>query len=77
LGALDGNPKEAMVLMQRPIAKAAMQLPDPKQFVDAEVVFREFCCPGCGVRLATEVAEPDTPILAEIRLARSASDAGR
>ena len=69
LGAIDGNPKEAMVLMQRPLGDAALQLPDPAQFVDAEVVWREFCCPGCGVRLATEVAEPDTPILAEIRLA--------
>ena len=41
---------------------------DPAGFVDQEVVWRDFCCPGCGVRLATEVAYPGEAPFQELRL---------
>ena len=40
-----------------------------REFVDEEVVWRDFCCPGCGVRLATEVAYPGEPPFHELELA--------
>jgi acetone carboxylase gamma subunit len=42
--------------------------PDPARFVDDEVVFREFCCPGCGVRLASETGYPGEAPFHELRL---------
>ena len=41
---------------------------NPAKFVDDEVVWRDFCCPGCGVRLATEVAYPGEAPFHELRL---------
>jgi len=68
LGPLDGNPKLAMASRERPTASLDPSYPDPARFVDQEVVFREFCCPGCGVRLATETAYPGEPPFHELRL---------
>ena len=42
--------------------------PDPARFVDDEVVFREFCCPGCGVRLASETGYPGEAPFHELQL---------
>ncbi len=51
-----------MALLERPTQSLGPSHPDPAKFVDQEVVWRDFCCPGCGVRLATEVAYPgDAP----------------
>lgn len=35
---------------------------DPSVYVDAEVVFRQFFCPGCYVALHTEVVPADAPV---------------
>ena len=50
------------------LARSTRPIPDPAKFVDDEVVFREFCCPGCGVRLATETAYPGDAPFHELRL---------
>jgi hypothetical protein len=42
--------------------------PDPRTFVDDDVVWRDLLCPGCGTRLATEVAYPGAPLFDELRL---------
>jgi N-methylhydantoinase B len=68
LGPLDGNPKLAMATRERPTTALDPSYPEPARFVDGEVVFREFCCPGCGVRLATETAYPGEPPFHELRL---------
>ena len=44
------------------------QFRDPGIYVDDTIVWREFICPGCATRLATEVCRPDDEVLAEIRL---------
>jgi N-methylhydantoinase B len=68
LGALDGNPKLAMASREQPTTTLDPSYPEVSKFVDDEVVFREFCCPGCGVRLATETAYPGEPPFHELRL---------
>jgi N-methylhydantoinase B len=68
LGPLGGNPKLEMASRERPTSSLNPAYPDPAKFVDQEVVFREFCCPGCGVRLATEVGYPGEAPFHELRL---------
>ncbi|HYC81587.1 MAG TPA: hydantoinase B/oxoprolinase family protein, partial [Solirubrobacterales bacterium] len=68
LGSLEGNPKLEMASRERPTASLNPAYPEPSAFVDDEVVFREFCCPGCGVRLATETAYPGDAPFHELRL---------
>ncbi|MGE5407461.1 MAG: hydantoinase B/oxoprolinase family protein, partial [Syntrophothermus sp.] len=68
LGPLEGNAKERMAMRERPTRSLKAGYPDPARFVDDEVVFRDFCCPGCGVRLATETAYPGEALFQELRL---------
>jgi len=57
-----------MAVRERPTQSLKPGYPDPAKFVDQEVVFRDFCCPGCGVRLATEVGYPGEAPFQELRL---------
>jgi N-methylhydantoinase B len=68
LGPLAGNPKLEMAMRERPTESLKPSYPDPAGFVDDEVVFRDFCCPGCGVRLATETAYPGAAPFHELQL---------
>jgi N-methylhydantoinase B len=34
----------------------------PNLFVDEEVVFRQWCCPGCQVALLTEIVPAGEPV---------------
>jgi N-methylhydantoinase B len=36
---------------------------DPAQFLDTEVVFRQFCCPGCWTAVLTQVVPVDHPVV--------------
>ncbi len=47
---------------------------DPAVFLDETFVFRRFCCPGCFVKIATEVARIDEPIFSEMRLGSAVQD---
>jgi acetone carboxylase gamma subunit len=42
------------------------QLPGASSAVHPDVVFRQFCCPGCGTLLDCETALPDDPFLDDI-----------
>jgi N-methylhydantoinase B len=68
LAGLGKDPKQRMVRIERPIQSLGHPRPDPRQFVDDDVVWRDFCCPGCGVRLATEVSYPGEPSFAELEI---------
>ena len=39
---------------------------DPKFFLDVEMEFRRYCCPGCQTLMTTEIARAGDPILEEI-----------
>jgi N-methylhydantoinase B len=68
LGALSEHPKQRMVSRERPLADIGERFHDPSTYVDDEIVWREFFCPGCATRLATEVCRPSDERLVDIRL---------
>ncbi len=41
---------------------------DPSFYLDRRFVFRRYCCPGCHVQVATEIAPADEPAYPEMRL---------
>jgi N-methylhydantoinase B len=49
------NFKEHVPFKVRPIQEANPLITDPKTFVDDEVVFRQYFCPGCATLLENEV----------------------
>lgn len=55
LGSADANFKEGAVCKVRPIQHANPLIVDPKTFIDDEVVFRQYFCPGCATLLENEV----------------------
>lgn len=68
LGSVDGNLKANLALRERDVEELGDLWIDPAQLLDEDIVFREFLCPGCGTRLATESCRRDDPIVSEIRL---------
>ena len=68
LGAVRDDPKQAMALLERPLSSLTPGAPEWSAFVDDEVIWRDLLCKGCGVRLATEVAYPGSPLFREIAL---------
>lgn len=69
VGSLAGHAKEMMAVHQHPIADIGTHFHDPASYVDDEIVWREFFCPGCATRLASEICRPDDEVLVEIKLA--------
>jgi N-methylhydantoinase B len=65
---LGESPKTGMAVLERPLTTLTPGAPDPREFVDDDVVWRDLLCPGCGVRLATEVAYPGAALFEEIRV---------
>jgi len=68
LCTLGESPKRGMAVLERPVQTLTPGAPDPRTFVDDDVVWRDLLCPGCGTRLATEVAYPGAPLFDELRL---------
>jgi N-methylhydantoinase B len=68
LGPLASNPKLAMAMLEHPVHELMPGLAPVAAFVDDEVVWRQFLCPGCGVRLANEAAYPGEPPVQEFAL---------
>jgi len=68
LGELSEDPKAGMAMVERPLADLAPGWPDVGHFVDDDVVWREWACPGCGVRLAADVAYPGEAPFTELRI---------
>jgi N-methylhydantoinase B len=68
LGALSSHPKQKMARIERPLADVGERFHDPAVYVDDELIWREFFCPGCAARLATEVCRPSDEVLTDIRL---------
>jgi N-methylhydantoinase B len=68
LCTLGESPKDGMAVLERPVQSLTPGAPDPRTFVDDDVVWRDFLCPGCGVRLATEVAYPGALPFRELEL---------
>jgi N-methylhydantoinase B len=68
IGALSSHTKEKLGVWEHPVEEIGKEFRDPGIYVDDTIVWREFVCPGCATRLATEICRPDDEVLAEIRL---------
>jgi acetone carboxylase gamma subunit len=68
LGPADANYKLTALIEESPVSEANPLIGDPQRFVDQEMVYRHFYCPGCGGLLDTEVARAEDPPLWDIQL---------
>ena len=62
-----GNYKAGALMKSEPVT-GIPSAQDPTFFLDDSFVFRRFCCPGCFVQIATEVARADEPSFLEMQL---------
>lgn len=53
------NYKLHVPVERSPLAEAGPMVNDPDEYVDDDLEFRRFYCPGCATQLATEVVETD------------------
>jgi N-methylhydantoinase B len=51
------------------VTAANPRIDAPEHYIDAELQFRLFSCPGCGTVAKTEIARADDPVLSDIELA--------
>jgi N-methylhydantoinase B len=57
-----GDHLAAMAFHEGPNTEAGPQIwPDPAQYVDAPIVFRQWYCPSCYVAVLTQVVPKDHP----------------
>ena len=69
LGDARRNFKEFTLMEEGPIHEAGLRV-NPYR-VGGRFVFRQFYCPGCLIRLETEVALKDAPILWDVQIGLS------
>ncbi|HZO07202.1 MAG TPA: hydantoinase B/oxoprolinase family protein, partial [Solirubrobacterales bacterium] len=61
LGAADGNYKGSCAHADVPLEQTNLLAIDASKWVDADVVLREFYCPGCATMLETEMTVREAP----------------
>jgi N-methylhydantoinase B len=68
LGETSANYKDACIREDHPVSDSNALIGAPDRFIDDEVAFRQFFCPGCGRLVDNEVAVSTDPVLADICL---------
>ena len=68
LGPVDGNFKDHTVNRERPVKSISPEFQVVEEVISSRMVFREFFCPGCGLRLDTEIARVGDAVLADLLL---------
>jgi len=68
LGSTDENYKENCLIDTREVSASNPLVGDPSEFIDDEVQFRLFICPGCGTQIENEIAVSIDPILKDIEI---------
>jgi N-methylhydantoinase B len=68
LGSIEDNYKLSCIQKDLPIEASNPIVGDPKRFIDPEVQFRQFACPGCGLLIENEIAVADEPLLRDVEL---------
>jgi len=68
LGALDENYKLGCNREDRHISASNPLIGEPRDFINDDVEFRQFSCPGCGALIENEVAVAGDPVLRDIDL---------
>lgn len=72
LGSVSENYKDHCIAEEKPVINAVPLAGDPHRFIDAEPVFRQFSCPGCGRLVENEVAIAGSPYVRDIAIAPGA-----
>ncbi|MBS1678834.1 MAG: hydantoinase B/oxoprolinase family protein [Actinobacteria bacterium] len=72
LGPADGDYKRACARAEVPLEEVNVLAVDPGQWVDADVVLRQFYCPDCATTLDTEMTLRGAESLRDIALERPA-----
>jgi N-methylhydantoinase B len=68
LGSIEDNYKRSCIQKDLPIEASNPIVGDPKRFIDPQVQFRQFACPGCGLLIESEIAVADEPVLRDVEL---------
>lgn len=64
LGGAASGYKEQAAKVTHPVSDGNQLTGDPSRYVDAEIVWVEYCCPNCGVRVESELLrEGDAPLM--------------
>jgi N-methylhydantoinase B len=67
LAAGGGDYRHGLLVHDSPVSELPLA-ETPNRFLDDDMVFRQFCCPGCHVLVVTEVVRADDPPLQEMVL---------
>jgi N-methylhydantoinase B len=68
LGPTHANYKHSCIREDNPIERSNPLLGDSARYIDAQPVFRQFYCPGCGGLVENEVAVAEDDVLQDIEL---------
>jgi N-methylhydantoinase B len=68
LGPTAGNFKDGCIREDHPVSASNPLIGAPERFIDDDVAFRQFFCPGCGALIDNEVAVDADPVLADISI---------
>jgi N-methylhydantoinase B len=68
IGDYRANYKLGLLMHEGPLTVVPLVI-DPAHFLDEEMVFRRFCCPGCHVQMATELVKAEEPLVTEFSFA--------
>lgn len=69
LGTISENFKRNLAIEEVGVEEAGPHYVDPSRYVNADMVFRKFYCPGCGTMLFTETAQDGDPVVNEFEIA--------
>ena len=69
LGLIEDNYKLGCNRENRHISTSNPLIGEPRDFINEDVEFRQFSCPGCGILIENEVAVASDPVLEDIHLA--------
>jgi N-methylhydantoinase B len=69
LGSISENFKRNLAIEEVDIEEAGPHYVDPSRYVNADMVFRKFYCPGCGTMLFTETAQDGDSVVNEFEIA--------
>jgi N-methylhydantoinase B len=68
LGPTGDNYKDHCIREDHPVSDATPLAGDPHRYIDAEPVFRQFFCAGCGTLIENEIALAHEPVLRDIEV---------
>ena len=68
LGGIEDNYKLGCNREDRHISTSNPLIGEPRDFINDDIEFRQFSCPGCGTLIENEVAVASDPVLRDIDL---------